>query len=90
MPRLVGKPSNGSASLVLLLLVAIGAAGAVEYAGVVDLVPQFGKDYFSEPGPVESDGQPGVSQNQMPAAEQGNQYSQPQNQVPQPSVQPGN
>jgi hypothetical protein len=44
MPRLVGKKSNPALYAALgLLFVAIGAV-ALEYFGVIDYVPNFGKD----------------------------------------------
>ncbi|MBI4783928.1 MAG: hypothetical protein HY785_21800 [Oscillatoriophycideae cyanobacterium NC_groundwater_1537_Pr4_S-0.65um_50_18] len=50
MPRLVGKTSNGSAYIALLLLAAVGVAGTAEYMGVTDAVPGFGKNSVGELG----------------------------------------
>lgn len=61
MPRLVGKKSNGGAYAALLLLVAAGTVTALEYAGVTDAIPVFGRDYMGEPGLPTSDGQPGTT-----------------------------
>jgi hypothetical protein len=44
MPRLVGKQSNSSAYAVLLLLIGIGTASALEYTGMIDVIPAFGKN----------------------------------------------
>jgi hypothetical protein len=52
MPRLVGRQSNSGASVVLLLLIAIGAATALEYEGVMNVVPNFGKDYMGDKAPA--------------------------------------
>jgi hypothetical protein len=52
MPRLVGRQSNGGASVILLLLIAIGAATALEYEGVINVVPNFGKDYVGDKTPA--------------------------------------
>jgi hypothetical protein len=49
MPRLVGKQSNGSGYIALLLLAAAGTVGAMEYAGIINVIPGFGKDYLGEP-----------------------------------------
>ena len=52
MPRLVGRRSSSGASVVLLLLIAIGAATALEYEGVINVVPNFGKDYVGDKTPA--------------------------------------
>jgi hypothetical protein len=44
MPRLVGQRSNNSPYLVLLVAIAAIAVVAVEYLGVTDVVPEFGRD----------------------------------------------
>ncbi|NJP08863.1 MAG: hypothetical protein HC866_04765 [Leptolyngbyaceae cyanobacterium RU_5_1] len=43
MPRLIGKQSNSGQYVGALLIVAIATAGCVEYFGVIDFVPNFGK-----------------------------------------------
>ena len=58
MPRLVGRQSNGGASVVLFLLIAIGAATALEYEGVINVMPQFGKDFVGDRTPVGLSGIP--------------------------------
>lgn len=44
MPRLVGKQSNSGLYVGLALLVAILGAVALEYFGVVNYVPNFGRE----------------------------------------------
>jgi hypothetical protein len=46
MPRLVGKQSNGGTSVFLLLLIAIGITSALEYEGIINVVPGFGRDFI--------------------------------------------
>ncbi len=65
MPRLVGRQSNNGASAVLLLLIALGAATALEYEGVINVVPNFGKDYVGDKTPA---GLPGFSFNNRSGA----------------------
>lgn len=43
MPRLVGKPSKVPSYVGLVLLATILGAGALEYSGMIDLVPGFGQ-----------------------------------------------
>lgn len=43
MPRLVGKQSNNKAGLGLLLIAVIATCGALEYSGVLDYIPNFGR-----------------------------------------------
>ncbi|MEA5451589.1 hypothetical protein VB780_23635 [Leptolyngbya sp. CCNP1308] len=42
MPRLIGKQSNNSWYVTLVLIAAIAAAGSLEYLGVIDVIPSFG------------------------------------------------
>lgn len=42
MPRLVGKKSNTALYTLLGVLVALGLLTALEYEGVIDVVPGFG------------------------------------------------
>ncbi len=44
MPRLVGKKNNSALYAGLAVLVAAVGAVALEYFGVIDLVPNFGKE----------------------------------------------
>ncbi len=44
MPRLVGKKNNSALYTGLAMLIAATGAVALEYFGVIDLVPNFGKD----------------------------------------------
>ena len=44
MPRLVGKKSNSALYTGLAILAVAAGAVALEYFGVIDLVPNFGKD----------------------------------------------
>jgi hypothetical protein len=44
MPRLVGKSSKTPLYLGTAVLIAIAGGVALEYLGVIDLVPNFGKD----------------------------------------------
>jgi hypothetical protein len=44
MPRLIGRRSNDSPYLGLLVAIVAIAAVAVEYLGVTDVVPAFGRD----------------------------------------------
>ncbi|NJR37558.1 MAG: hypothetical protein HC781_00400 [Leptolyngbyaceae cyanobacterium CSU_1_4] len=44
MPRLVGKQSNDGLRVSLVMLTAIAIAAGLEYVGIIDLVPGFGKD----------------------------------------------
>ncbi|MBW4515699.1 MAG: hypothetical protein KME11_10785 [Timaviella obliquedivisa GSE-PSE-MK23-08B] len=44
MPRLAGKQSNEGLHVSLLALTAIAIAVGLEYVGVINVVPGFGKD----------------------------------------------
>ncbi len=44
MPRLVGKKTNAFLYLLLALIVSITGAVALEYFGIINLVPGFGKE----------------------------------------------
>ncbi len=44
MPRLVGKKNNSALYGGLGFLIAVVGAVALEYFGVIDLIPNFGKD----------------------------------------------
>lgn len=44
MPRLVGKKNNYAAYTGVAVLIAAAGAVALEYFGVIDLVPNFGKN----------------------------------------------
>jgi hypothetical protein len=44
MPRLLGKQSSNGGYAALFLLLAIAAIGSLEYLGVVDIIPGFGRD----------------------------------------------
>ena len=44
MPRLVGKKSNSALYTGLAMLIAVTGAVALEYFGVIDLVPNFGRE----------------------------------------------
>jgi hypothetical protein len=44
MPRLIGKQSNNSWYMTLVLIVAIAAAGSLEYLGVINVIPGFGEE----------------------------------------------
>jgi hypothetical protein len=44
MPRLIGKQSNNSWYVTLILIVAIAAAGSLEYLGVINVIPGFGNE----------------------------------------------
>ena len=82
MPRLVGRQSSGGASVVLLLLIAIGAATALEYEGVINVVPNFGKDYVGDKTPV---GLPGLSSNNGRSGAANAPVDQPASSQPSPS-----
>jgi len=47
MPRLVGKQSNTGSYVALIALVAIAGFIGLEYAGVINVVPGFGKESTS-------------------------------------------
>lgn len=44
MPRLVGKQSNDSLIVSLLMIAAIAIATGLEYTGIINVVPGFGED----------------------------------------------
>ena len=44
MPRLVGKKNNSALYAGVGLLIAVTGAVALEYFGVIDLMPNFGKE----------------------------------------------
>lgn len=44
MPRLVGKKNNSALYTGLAMLIATGGVVALEYFGVIDFAPNFGKD----------------------------------------------
>ena len=62
MPRLVGRQSNSGASVVLLLLIAIGIASALEYEGVIDVVPDFGKSFVGDRSTSQPSPSPNLAQ----------------------------
>jgi hypothetical protein len=44
MPRLIGKSSKAPLYVGTALVVAIAGAIALEYSGVIDIIPNFGKE----------------------------------------------
>jgi hypothetical protein len=44
MPRLLGKSSKAPLYIGVALVIAVAGAVATEYFGVIDMVPNFGKD----------------------------------------------
>jgi hypothetical protein len=44
MPRLLGKSSKTPLYVGTALVVAVAGAIAVEYSGMIDIIPNFGKD----------------------------------------------
>jgi hypothetical protein len=44
MPRLLGKPSKTPLYIGTALLVAVAGVFALEYSGIIDVIPNFGKD----------------------------------------------
>jgi hypothetical protein len=44
MPRLIGKQSNNSWSMLLILILAVAAAGSLEYFGFINVIPGFGSE----------------------------------------------
>jgi hypothetical protein len=44
MSRLIGKQLNGSRSVTLVLILAIAAAGSLEYFGLINVIPGFGSN----------------------------------------------
>jgi hypothetical protein len=44
MPRLLGKPSKAPLYIGTALVIAVAGASVLEYYGVIDIVPNFGKD----------------------------------------------
>lgn len=49
MPRLVGKKTNSSLYVGLILLIAALGAVALEYFGVVNYIPNFGRESVNQP-----------------------------------------
>lgn len=44
MPRFIGKKSNPTASIAIILLgVGLGIAAVCDYTGIIDIIPNFGK-----------------------------------------------
>ncbi len=52
MPRLVGKKTNSSLYVGLILLIAALGAVALEYFGVVNYVPNFGRENTNQPARI--------------------------------------
>lgn len=48
MPRLVGKQSNNSGYIGLVLILAIATAVSLEYLGVINVIPSFGRDTWTD------------------------------------------
>ncbi|PSB27759.1 hypothetical protein [Stenomitos frigidus] len=46
MPRLVGKPSHAGENVAALILLAAIVGVALEYMGVINVVPGFGRDSY--------------------------------------------
>jgi hypothetical protein len=44
MPRLLGKSSKAPLYIGTALVIAVAGAVAIEYSGMIDVVPNFGKD----------------------------------------------
>ena len=44
MPRLMGKQSNNSWYVALMLILAIAAAGSLEYFGMINVISGFGNE----------------------------------------------
>jgi hypothetical protein len=44
MPRLIGRQSNNSWYVTLVLILTIAAAGSLEYLGIINVIPGFGAD----------------------------------------------
>ena len=47
MPRLIGKQSNNSAYVGLVLILAIAITGSLEYLGAINIIPGFGRDTWT-------------------------------------------
>lgn len=47
MPRLIGKQSSNSGYIGLFLILAIATAGSLEYLGVINVIPGFGRDAWT-------------------------------------------
>jgi hypothetical protein len=58
MPRLVGKSSKMPLYVGVILLLALAGATALEYFGMIDLVPGFGRDH-------KPTGRPGLSSSKV-------------------------
>lgn len=52
MPRLVGKKSNSGLYVGLVLVIAAIGAVALEYFGVVNYVPNFGREISNQPAQI--------------------------------------
>lgn len=52
MPRLVGKKTNFSLYVGLILFVAALGAVALEYFGVVNYIPNFGRENTNQPARI--------------------------------------
>lgn len=48
MPRLIGKQSTSGWSVSLVLILAIAAAGSLEYLGFINVIPGFGREHSDE------------------------------------------
>jgi hypothetical protein len=48
MPRLIGKQSDHSGYVGLLLILAIATAGSLEYLGAINVIPGFGRDAWTD------------------------------------------
>ena len=47
MPRLVGKQSNTPVYLLLYMILILVSLGALEYEGVINIIPGWGKDDYN-------------------------------------------
>ncbi|MGB3137629.1 MAG: hypothetical protein WBG38_01970 [Nodosilinea sp.] len=45
MPRLIGKQTDNSGYVGLALILAIAAAGSLEYLELINVVPSFGEEH---------------------------------------------
>lgn len=48
MPRLVGQRSNGGLYAGLLVAIALATATLIEYVGIIDVMPRFGREQRAE------------------------------------------
>lgn len=60
MPRLVGKKSNTGLYALIAALAAVGIGTALEYEGVIDVIPGFGKSNVQDGTNVNREVTPGV------------------------------